>query len=70
MAGKGNRITVLLRSTADNPNQKGAKKGKKKKTGTTYTITRHVRGEKLKGIKKFDPVTNKHELFDEEKAKN
>lgn len=55
MAGKSNRLTILLRN---------------KKTGTTYVTTRHNRSDKMKGVKKYDPVTRKHELFDEEKSKN
>jgi ribosomal protein L33 len=52
---KSKRVTILLRN---------------KKTGSTYVMTRHQSKDKMKGIKKYDPVTKQHELFDEEKSKN
>ncbi len=52
---KSKRITILLRN---------------KETGSTYVTTRHQTKEKMKGIKKYDPITKKHEKFDEEKSKN
>lgn len=64
MAQRGKYITVLLRSTAKNPNDP------KRRTGSTYVAKRLSSQAKFKGIKKYDPVTRKHELFDEEKAKN
>jgi large subunit ribosomal protein L33 len=55
MAKKGNRIIVKLA----NP-----------KTGTFYTVTKNRVNttDKLK-MKKFDPKTGKHEVFEERKIK-
>lgn len=64
MAQRGKYITVLLRSTAKNP------KDPKRKTGATYVAKRLSSQPKFKDVKKYDPVTRKHELFNEEKAKN
>jgi ribosomal protein L33 len=64
MPQRGKYVTVLLRSTAKNPNDP------KRRTGSTYVAKRLPSQAKLKGVKKYDPVTQKHELFDEEKAKN
>lgn len=64
MPQRGKTRTILLRSQAENPNDP------KRKTGSTYVMTVPVKAEKVKGIKKYDKVTQKHELFNEEKSKN
>ena len=54
MAKKGNRMIIRLSN---------------KQTGTFYTMTKNRinNKEKIK-LKKYDPKTKKHELFEETKA--
>lgn len=47
--------------------QKKAVHLKSKASHYLYTIMKNTKKPKLTGIKKYDPVTRKHEIFDEVK---